>query len=95
MRAAGSTPTPSSTRRTPVVLLLHDVYGGIAPPTLKHLYQLARGTRVRDGTVYASWAAPSYLPHYGQKLSSAAVFADAAIIRDGIHALCADSAMAA
>ena len=64
-------------------------------PTLKHLYQLARGTRVRDGTVYTSWAAPSYLPHYGQKLSSAAVFADAAIIRDGIHALCADSAMAA
>ena len=82
-------------KKNAVVLLLHDVYGGIAPPTLKHLYQLARGTRVRDGTVYTSWAAPSYLPHYGQRLSSAAVFADAAIIRDGIHALCADSAMAA
>ena len=50
---------------------------------------------IRDGTDYTSWAAPSFIPHYGQKLSSAAVFADAAIIRDGILKLSANSAMAA
>ena len=82
-------------KKNSAVLLLHDNYGGIAPPTLKHFYLLARGTRIRDGTDYTSWAAPSFIPHYGQKLSSAAVFADAAIIRDGILKLSANSAMAA
>ena len=61
-------------KKTSAVLLLHDNYGGIAPPPLKHFHLLARGTRIRDGTDYTSWAAPSFIPHYGQKLSSAAVF---------------------
>ena len=55
---------------------------------------LGRATRTRDGTTYDSWAAPSFIPHYGQKLSSAAVFLDAAIIRGGIDQLRANTVVA-
>ena len=78
-------------KKNDVILLLHDNYGGVAPLTYRHLCVLGRATRTRDGTTYDSWAAPSFVPHYGQKLSSAAVFQDAAIIRDGIATLRANT----
>ena len=68
---------------TTVDALLSNPFGGLAPATLAHLFQLdrtAKSTRGRDRTVYTSWTAPSFLPYYKQKLSSAAVICDAAAI---------------
>ena len=68
---------------TTVNALISNPLGGLAPATLAHLFQLdrtAKGTHGRDRTVYTSWTAPSFLPYYKQKLSSAAVICDAAAI---------------
>ena len=40
---------------------------------------------MRDGTDYSSWAAPTFIPHYEQRLSAAAVFGDAALVYEGVR----------
>ena len=70
-----------------VNLLLHCIYGGAHRGAVAHLHCLQRASMAHDGTVYDSWAAPSYVTHWGQALSHAAVFGDACDIFNGVKKL--------
>ena len=74
-------------KKNTVNLLLHCLYGGAHRGAVAHLHCLQRASEAHDGTVYDSWAAPSYVTHWGQALSHAAVFGDACDIFNGVKKL--------
>ena len=70
-----------STVRNTLVLTLHNLWGGIAPGGVAHLYALSQRARTLDRTVYSGPRARAgsacFTPHYGERLSAAAVTGDA------------------
>ena len=60
-----------------VVTFLVEIFGGFSRPAARHLDWLAARAKRRDTTVYESWAAPSFLSHWVQRLSIALAGGDA------------------
>ena len=62
------------TKRNTVRMVGHSIFGGFMPGAVAHLRSLAK--RSLDRTVYESWAAPSFVAHWAQRISAAIVTAD-------------------
>ena len=64
------------TKRTTVVLLLHNIFGGFAPWAVRHLKALA-ARKIDDRTEYESWAAADFPTYHAQRISAAIITGDA------------------
>ena len=64
-----------------LVLTLHNLWDGLAPGAVAHLYTLTQRARTLDRTVYvgprARAGSAAFAAHYGERLSAAAVIGDA------------------
>ena len=64
-------------KRNTFVLFLVNLFGGLAPGAVRHMYTLAQRARRLDRTPYPARGATKYLPYWTQLLSAAIVTADA------------------
>ena len=64
-------------KRNTFVLFLVNLFGGLAPGAVRHMYTLAQRARSLDRTLYPDRGATKYLPYWTQLLSAAIVTADA------------------
>ena len=67
--------TPSPLRQAPVVPLINEVFGAMAPVTVKFLHKVAERTRGRQLAEHddplAPWSAPTLAPYLSQSVSIA------------------------
>ena len=70
------------------MLFLAETFGGLAPPAIAHMHWLVARSKRVDRTTYESWAAPSFLTHWTQRLSAAIIGGDA---RRALNAIAAGS----
>ena len=63
-------------KRNTFVLFLVNLFGGLAPGAVRHMYTLAQRARRLDRTLYPPRGATKYLPYWTQLLSAAIVTAD-------------------
>ena len=61
------------TKRNTLILTLMNLFGGMAPGAVKRLRELAARSAYVDRTQYESWAAPSFIPYWAQRVRSASL----------------------
>ena len=66
-------------------LTIHEIFGGFNVGAVKRIYYLSKRAEKYDTTVYTSWTATKFVPHYAQLISSAIVTGDARRCLDVIN----------